>query len=119
VNPVHKAIIEYIIETNFDKLIVSTDEQLIHRMFRNYRGERGMRLTKFGLEVMQCFFTAFEIDVPDDEVLTPKHLICLDDSAVMPYYFDTNHIVVFDAEFGMKLRLVNGRLSTLMNIEVS
>ena len=55
--------------------------------------------------------------MPADERLTPKHLIALDGHVKLPYYFNKEHIVVFDPEFGVRLRLAGGRLSTLMEIE--
>jgi hypothetical protein len=117
-NPVHRVILAHMRATSSEaKLTAFTDQQLIHRMFSNHRGQRGMRLTQFGLQVMQCYFTAYDVKVPEDEIIAPKHLICLDERAIMPYYMDKTHIVVFDPAFGVKLRLVDGRLSTLMEIE--
>jgi hypothetical protein len=119
-NAVHKAILSFLRETNDPKLttlIALPDAQLVHRMFSNHRGQRGVRLTRFGLQIMQGYFEAYTIKVPEDEVLKPMHLIFLDDHAALPYYFDADQIVVFDTELAIKLRLVNGRLSVLVSIE--
>lgn len=124
-HPVHQAIIRHIREasaTENSKLVAHftslTDEQIIRRMFSNYRGGRGLRLTQFGLQIMRYYFRGYEISVPNDELLQPLHLIFLDGSARMPYYCGDGTIVVYDEILGMKLRLVDGRLSTLMDIEV-
>jgi hypothetical protein len=87
-------------------------------MFSNYRGSRGLRLTRFGLQVMRCYFKGYEIKVPEDEELQPMHLIFLDGRAKLPYYCEKGEIVVYDHMLGVKLRLVDGRLSTLMEIEI-
>lgn len=87
-------------------------------MFSNYRGGRGLRLTQFGLQVMRCYFQGYEIKVPDDEDMQPVHLIFLDGKAKMPYYCGKGEIVVYDYVLGTKLRLVDGRLSILMQIEM-
>jgi hypothetical protein len=119
-NPIYRAILAHIRETSQDpKLLALTDEELIRYLFCNHRGQHGLRLTAFGLQVLQGLFTAYDIKMPADEVVLPKHLICLDRTARLPYYFDKQHIVVFDSEFGIKLRLVNGRLATLMEIEAA
>ena len=114
-NPVHRAIFDYLRETSVDDtLLALTDQQLRYRMFY---GQRGMRLTHFGLLVMQGLFRGYDVKMPADERLTPKHLIALDGHVKLPYFFNKEHIVVFDPEFGVRLRLAGGRLSTLMEIE--
>lgn len=123
---VHNAIVTHIRDASSaadstglaSRFVSLTDEQLIHRMFINYRGGRGLRLTHFGLQVMQAYFQGYEINVPDDEVTQPLHLIFLDKRAKMPYHCGKGKIVVYDYVLGTKLRLVDGRLSTLMEIEM-
>ena len=121
-NAIHRAILEFIREVSDPKLAALaalTDEQIVQRMFFNHRGFRGVRLTQFGLQIMQGYFEAYAVKVPKDEVVKPAHLIFLDDHAVLPYYCGDGRIVVFDAELGVKLRLVDGRLSVLVSIESS
>jgi hypothetical protein len=121
-NAIHRAILAFLREVNDPKLaplVTLTDEQIIHRMFSNQRGSRGVRLTKFGLQVMQGYFETYEVKVPQDEVIKPSHLMFLDEHATLPYYCGDGRIVVFDDELGVKLRLVNGRLSVLASIESS
>jgi hypothetical protein len=117
---IHGAIVDFLRETHDPKLtplIALPDVQIVHRMFFNYRGRRGVRLTNFGLQILRTYFQHYEVKVPKDEVIKPIHLVFLDDHATLPYYCDDGHIVVFDHELGVKLRLVDGRLSTLVNIE--
>lgn len=96
-----------------------SDEQIVRCMFTNYRGERGLRLTNFGLQIMRGYFRGYETTIPEDETISPMHLVFLDDRATMPYYLDTEKriIVVYDRMLGVKLRLVDGRLSILLEIE--
>lgn len=119
---VHAAIIEFLREADDPKLrplLALPDVQIIHRMFSNHRGQRGVRLTNFGLQIMESYFQSYSISVPKDEVIKPSHLMFLDQRATLPYYCDQGKIVVFDGELGVKLKLVDGRLSTLVSIEVS
>jgi len=67
---------------------------------------------------MRQYFKGYELTVPEDEKLQPLHLIFLDRRAKMPYYCDENEIVVYDPVLAVKLRLVDGRLSILMEIEM-
>lgn len=123
-NKIHKTIVSHIRETvkNDDNELMAfvalTDEQITRRMFSNYRGGLGLRLTKFGLQIMRQYFKGYELTVPEDEKLQPLHLIFLDKRAKMPYYCDESEIVVYDPVMAVKLRLVDGRLSILMEIEM-
>jgi hypothetical protein len=121
-NAVHRAILAFLREVNDPQLaplVTLTDEQIVHRMFSNQRGVRGVRLTKFGLQIMQAYFQTYDVKVPEDEVIKPTHLMFLDDHATLPYYCGDKRIIVFDGELGVKLRLVGGRLSVLVSIESS
>lgn len=122
-NKIHKTIIAHIRESikdieEFIPFMALTDEQIIRRMFSNYRGARGLRLTQFGVETMRQFFKGYEIKVPEDEKLQPLHLIFLDRSAKMPYYCGDKEIVIYDPVLAVKLRLLDGRISLLMEIEM-
>lgn len=123
-NQIHKSIVSHIRETSKDdndfiSLIELTDEQIIRRMFSNYRGERGMRLTQFGLETMRQFFKGYEIKVPENEKIRPVHLIFLDKIAKMPYHCGDKEMIIYDSILAVRLRLVDGRLSILMEIETN
>ena len=75
-----------------------------------------MRLTKHGFEILRHYFRSYATAVPDDEIILPVHLVFLDE-ITLPFYLDEHRIVVFDAELGVKLRLLDGRLSKLVSIE--
>jgi hypothetical protein len=120
-NTIHGAIIEFLRETKdakLERLLALTDVQIVHRMFFNHRGQRGVRLTHFGLQIMEGYFQSYDVAVPKDETIKPGHLVFLDERATLPYYCGEGRIVVFDGDLGVKLRLVDGRLSALVSIEV-
>lgn len=121
-NPIHSGIIAYIRDNINDKLAASfadlTDEQIVRRMFANYRSSKGLRLTNFGLQLMRQYFQGYRTLIPDDEHVRPMHLIFLDQHARLPYFCNANEIVVFDRLLGIKLQLIEGRLSTLVEIGV-
>lgn len=121
-NKIYKTIISHIRESirddeEFVAFMALTDEQIIRRMFSNYRGERGLRLTQFGVQIMRQFFKGYEIKVPEDEKMQPLHLIFLDRRAKMPYYCGDKEIVIYDPVLAVKLRLLDGRISLLLEIE--
>lgn len=127
-NKVHVAILKHIREENAKESgkIASTlsslsDEQVVRMMFSNYRGRdrqaRGLRLTNFGLEVMKCYFKFWEIQQPQGHTVVTQELLYLDRRATLPYYFNNEKVVVFEAELGIKLKLADGQISTLIEIE--
>lgn len=121
-NAIHKAILDFLRETHDPKLtslVALPDIKIIHRLFSNHRGQRGVRLTRFGLQIMQGYFHAYAVNVPEDEVIKPVHLVFLDDRVMLPYYFDDDQFILFDYELAFRLRLANGRLSVLVSIETN
>lgn len=66
---------------------------------------------------MQQYFRSYEVSIPDDEGIRPMHLVFMDEQVGLPFFLDQQRIVVFDAELGVKLRLLDGRLSKLVSIE--
>lgn len=125
-NQVHRAVVAHIREASSSqnaelgsRFTSMSDEQIVRRMFANYRGERGLRLTNFGLQIMRGYFRGYETSIPEDEPISPMHLVFLDDRVTMPYYLDIERrfMVVYDRILGIKLRLVDGRLSILLEIE--
>lgn len=105
-----------------DKLTPLTDEQVARLMFANYRGKdsgttRGLKLTRFGLTVMQRFFTGYEVAMPEGVVLHPSHLLYLDARATMPYHCCAKGFVIYDQHLGIKLKLADGRISILIEMD--
>jgi hypothetical protein len=119
-NRIHEAIIAYIREQSPDDAVFTSlnDDLMIGQMFYNYRGGRGLRLSNFGSRVMPRYFKSYTIKVPNGEGTHPLHLIFLDGHARLPYYCGVDEIVVYDHVLGVKLCLVDGRLSILMEMEI-
>jgi hypothetical protein len=127
---VHHALVAYIRDVvNEDntelheKFLSLSDEQIIRMMFSNYRAKgagssRGLRLTKFGLQIMKNYFQGYECKMPEGTKLLPLHLLYLDSKASMPYYCSNEEgFVIYDRYLGTKLKLADGKISTLMEIE--
>ncbi len=116
----HQAIITYIkeqLEKEESKLATKflsfSDKQLVQRMFSNYRNNKGLQLTNFGLEVMKQYFQYYEVKVPQDERILPVHLMYLDTNSKLPYHVGKDKITIYDHVIAMQLRLADGRLSIL------
>ena len=130
-NPIHCALVRYIRDytsgtTTMDgalaqRLAAFSDEQLVRHMFSSFRGgskdTRGMRLTNFGLQLMKRYFRGYEIAMPADETLQAAHMIYLDRNATMPYYCSSDGFVLYEDQLGIKLKLADGRVATLLDIE--
>jgi hypothetical protein len=100
-----------------------TDEQIIRMMFANFRGReaqaRGLRLTNFGVQVMKSYFQAYEIE-REGKKLGPMELVYLDKKARLPYWVDdSGNVVMFDPELGIKLKLADGDISLLMEMDAT
>ena len=94
------------------------DHKLLRMMFANYRGEqaRGMRLTNFGLQLMKSQFQYYEVRLPEVASRTSE-VLWLDRRATMPYHLQGERLILFESELGMKLKLADGDIRTLMEIE--
>lgn len=90
------------------------DAQITQLLFTP--GER-LRLNQFGLDIMQRHFKSCSIEVPDRELDLPLHLTFLDSIALMPYFVGAARLVVFDHLLAFRLQMVEGRISTLMQIQ--
>ena len=131
-NKIHTTLITYLREeTSADEsklalklksmLINMSEEAIIRLMFFNYRGRDdatdGLRLTNFGRQIMKYFFKGYEVTMPVDELLLPSHIIYIDHNATMPYYIDVDGFLIYDHHLGIKLKLADGRVSTLIEME--
>lgn len=99
-----------------------TDEQVMRLMFGNFRGRdqstRGMRLTNFGLQIMETYFQSYNIRRAEGRKIAPVELLYLDRKAKLPYYIkDDNNLVMFDPELGIKLKLCDGDIQTLIDMD--
>jgi hypothetical protein len=126
---VHSSIISYLREMNardahpsLKKFDTMTDEQIVRLMFQNFRGRdktaRGLRLTNHGLEIMRAFFQAYEIESCDGRRPGSSELVYLDRRAKLPYHIQENgSLVMFDPELGIKLKLADGDIRTLIEMD--
>lgn len=93
------------------------DAQLARRLFFNYRDGKGLRLTRFGHQVLQHCFACFDFELGSGESLHPQQMLFLDRRARLPYYCDAERLAVYDPLFAVQLRLVDGRVATLIEID--
>lgn len=105
------------------RLATLTDEQIARMMFSNYRGRdqtaRGVRLTNFGVQMLMVYFQAYEVQCPEWVTFGTAQLLYLDNKAKLPYYVSDRErkIVVFDTELGIKLKLSDGDINTLIEMD--
>lgn len=113
-------------------LTTEPEEKLARKIFLSFRNDeqhnsKGLRLTKFGVELMKRYFKYSEIPVTSkDETLKVKILLYLDRVAKMPYYIGgtgksslskTNKpikinefYILFETELAIKMKLAEGNL---------
>jgi len=105
-----------------------SNEQICHLIFHSFRGgqdkPKGMRLTWLGYNILKDYFRPYDIDVPADYLVTSRDLIYLDRRAKMPYYVGKGPdgkgaytLVVFEPSLGILLKLADGMISNLRNME--
>ena len=109
-------------------LIGFTDAQVYHKLFHSYRGKsgppKGLRLSWLGLEMLSAYIQSFDIEVPEGYRIGPRDLLWLDARAKMPYYIGYGEredgrprLVVFEAKLGITLKLADGMISNLRDME--
>lgn len=127
-NKVHAAIIAHLRKSSADigsdlhkHLETLTDPQVVKLMFSSVRGRgetaRGLRLTNSGLQMMMEHFKYFEVKFPEGHKLQANELVYLDRRAHLPYFCSAEKIVLFETELGMKLKLMDGDITRLCEIE--
>jgi hypothetical protein len=105
-----------------------SDEQACHKVFHSYRSRgdnpKGLRLTWLGLQLLATYFRSYEVKVPEDYRLGTLDLLYLDNRAQMPYYIGygetdegTVKLVVFEAKLAIVLKLADGMVSNLRDME--
>lgn len=127
-NKVHSAIIAHLRQSSreaettlHEHLETLTDEQVVKLMFSSVRGRgetaRGLRLTNSGLQMMMDHFRYFEVLFPAERNIKTNELIYLDRRARLPYFCSSKKLVLFETELGMKLKLWDGDIARLCEIE--
>ena len=105
-----------------------SDEQVYHKIFYSYRGKggppKGLRLSWLGLEMLSTYTQSFDIEVPEGYKIGSHDLLWLDGKAKMPYYIGYGEredgrprLVVFEAKLGITLKLADGMISNLRDME--
>ena len=103
-----------------EKISGLTDEQIARMLFSNFRGReapKGLRLTNFGLQTMRGYFQSCEVKLPEGHTLSTPEILYLDHHATLPYHVTDTRIVVFESDLGMKLKLADGDIGTLIEID--
>ena len=93
-----------------------TDDQLVRRMFCNYRDGRGMRLTALGHQLLQYCFEHHSFPY-NGEPISPTELMFLDARVKLPFFRSERELALYDTMFAVRLRLVDGNIRTLMEID--
>ncbi len=113
----------------FQKYLVGIeDEKVLHKIFHSYRGKdappKGMRLSSLGYRMLGTYVKSYEINMPEGYRLGSRDLLYLDARAKMPYYIGRGEdedgstiLVVFEAQLGILLKLADGMISNLRDME--
>jgi hypothetical protein len=105
-----------------------TDEQVFHKLFMSFRGKsdesKGLRLTWLGYRLLSTYTQSFEVSMPEAYRLGSRDLLYLDARAKMPYYIGRGEdedggtrLIVFEAKLGIMLKLADGMISNLREME--
>lgn len=122
-NNVHAAIIASLREHSRDRpnavceqLSSMSDEQIARKLFLNYRTDRGLRLTNFGLQMMKTCYRSYEVDLTGEKRTSPE-LLYLDRNATLPYHLQGDRLILFESDLGMKIKMADGSIARLIAIE--
>lgn len=113
---------------DFKKYLVEPDEKVLHKLFHSYRGKddrpKGLRLSALGFRILSSYVKSYEIKMPEGYRLGSRDLLYMDARAKMPYYIGRGEdedggtiLVVFEAQLGIMLKLADGMISNLRDME--
>ena len=92
--------------------------ELISILFKNCRirknGVTGVRLSKFGLKLMEKSFTSYPFAL-ENFLLTNKAVVKMDRTMVWPYYIDNKKLVLFSEKDSVILKLKGQNLEKWLN----
>lgn len=83
--------------------------------YRPQARQRVKRLTHFGLIVMLPEFDHVDIKLHQIYNIRGREMLYLDKNSSMPYYVSHRRMVFFDTNLGFMVRLVDGKISDLIN----
>lgn len=113
---VHEAVLRRL-RNNTDSeeidFLTRPDDVVLPALFLNYRNGRGLRLTIFGLKLLEPLAVHYEIPLISARACDMARL---ETRLTMPYFVDRKRIVLFEEESAVLLRLTNGDLSTFVQI---
>lgn len=96
-------------------------EKAIRVIFHNFRSgngnPRGLRLSNHGLMIMKQYFQCYEIRFREGYRICARHLLYLDRIVKFPYYYAHEYLVLFESRLGVRLRLADGDIDTLMEVD--
>ena len=92
--------------------------ELISILFKNCRIRKssvtGVRLSKFGLKLMEKSFTSYPFAL-ENFLLTNKAVVKMDRTMVWPYYIDNKKLVLFSEKDSVILKLKGQNLEKWLN----
>lgn len=103
--------------------LTDDDHTRLRYIFKNFRGgktnPRGLRLSSHGLKIMKASFESFEVQLNvvtnPRMIVTPMVLTDLERSLALPYFLDSQKIVVFDAQQAVWIYLLGSTLKEFVN----
>lgn len=106
-NPIHRIVLDRIKNTtDYSKSGTLSDDQLLRKLFLNYRSDTGIRLSAYGLDVLSKLYTGTEVSIAKKATL--KHILTLEAESRFPYFLSDKKIVSFDNMLSVKLKLFDG-----------
>lgn len=91
-------------------------DRLLKKIFRNYRNGRGIRLSKFGFDILSKKFASYPSAIPETKVVARTHLF-LDHNANLPYYLvestEEIKIVLFEQIMAAILKMCDQDINSL------
>ena len=130
---VHATLVQFIKEVTekdknplADALDQCSEYQIYRKIFKNYRNigiQKGFELTWLGFNLFKSYFSVYEVIIPLEEKIRAYDILYLDKKATMPYYIQRESydglkkILTFDAQLALMLKLADGRISNLRELE--
>lgn len=93
------------------------DFQACRLIFENYHNDGcGMKLTPTGFSILSKLIAYYSIKMPENFKILTKHIVFMKRYSNYPWFIDniTESFISFDANFAMRLKLVDGDLSLYM-----
>lgn len=108
---VHAAVLRRLRELATDTFLTGPDEIVLAALFLNYRSKCGVRLTAYGLTLLEPLGWHYEIALTTVRAID---ITQLESRLLMPYFVDNARIVLFEEDAAVLLRLTNGDLTTFI-----